>query len=157
MRAYQICTNCAMDTTDAKIVFDEKGMCDHCYNYYKNILPKWQHGKNHEQELANLLQKIKEYGKGKPYDCMIGLSGGLDSSYLAYAAVKLWGLRPKFLSIDTHWNLPIADENVRKITNSLGIELETIAVDWEELKDLHIAFFKSQLPNQDTPQRRPLN
>ena len=83
---------------------------------------------------------------------MIGISGGLDSSYLAYAAIKLWGLRPKFISVDTHWNLPVANENIQKLQNGLGIEVETITIDWEELKDLQIAYLKSQVPYQDTPQ-----
>ena len=152
MLEYQICTNCVMDTSDSKIVFDENGMCDHCHNYYENILPHWQHGNNSAQELEKTLNEIKEYGKDKPFDCLIGVSGGLDSSYLAYAAVKLWGLRPKFISIDTHWNLPVADENIQKLADGLGIEIETITVDWDEQKDLQIAYFKSQVPYQDSPQ-----
>ena len=148
---YQICTNCVMDTSDSLIEFDEKGMCDHCRNYYENILPDWQYGNNND-ELERLLREIKESGKNKAYDCMIGLSGGLDSSYLTYAAVELWGLRPKIISIDTHWNLPVADENIQKLIDGLGIDVETITIDWEELKDLQIAFFRSQVPYQDTPQ-----
>jgi N-acetyl sugar amidotransferase len=141
-----------MDTSDSLINFDDKGVCDHCRNYYDNILPDWQHGKHGAQKLEKLLGEIKRHGKDKPYDCMMGLSGGLDSSYLAYAAVKLWGLRPKFINIDTHWNMPVADENIRKLVKGLDIELETIVVDWEELKDLQVAYFKSQVPYQDNPQ-----
>ena len=151
-REYQVCTNCVMDTSDSLIKFDENGMCDHCHNYYENILPNWQHGRHSSEELNRLLLEIKKKGKDKKYDCMIGVSGGLDSSYLSYAAVKLWGLRPKFISINTHWNLPVADDNIRKLAYGLGIEIETIVIDWEELKDLQLAFFKAQVPYQDIPQ-----
>jgi len=151
-REYQACSNCVMDTSDSLIRFDENGVCDHCRNYYDNILPNWQYGNNGKAELEKLLQEIREYGKGKQYDCMIGLSGGLDSSYLAYAAVGLWGLRPKFINIDTHWNMPVADENISKLRDGLGVDIETIVIDWEEQKDLHIAFLKSQVPYQDIPQ-----
>jgi len=141
-----------MDTSDSLIRFDEDGVCDHCRNYYDNILPNWQYGNNCKAELDKLLLDIREQGEGKQYDCMIGLSGGLDSSYLAYSAVRLWGLRPKFIHVDTHWSMPVASENISKLKDGLGIEVETITVDWGELKDLQIAFFKSQVPYQDIPQ-----
>lgn len=149
---HQTCTSCMMDTSDSHITFDEKGVCDHCRNYYEHILPNWKQCLQNKQALEDILHKIKEYGKGKPFDCMIGLSGGLDSSYLAYAAVKLWGLRPKFISIDTHWALPVAESNIQRLVKGLGIEVETIVIDWDELKDLQIAFLKSQVSNQDHPQ-----
>ena len=82
-RAYQICSNCVMDTTDSKIVFDEKGVCDHCSSYYSDILPNWQPDRNREDELEKISAQIREEGKGKEYDCIIGMSGGTDSSYLA--------------------------------------------------------------------------
>ena len=98
-RAYQVCTNCVMDTSDSKIVFDEKGMCDHCHNFYENIQPNWN-PQGDSDALNKLIAKIKATGKGKRYDCLIGLSGGVDSSYVAYSAVKKWGLRPLiFLSV----------------------------------------------------------
>jgi len=151
-REYRICTNCVMDTSDSLIRFDENGMCDHCHNYYESILPGWQHGMNSAAELEKILSVTKDYGKDKTFDCLMGISGGLDSSYLAYTAVKKWGLRPKFISIDTHWNLPVADENIQKITEGLGVEIERITVDWPEQKDLHKAFLKSGVPYQDNPQ-----
>ena len=86
MKEKRVCSNCVMDTTDSKIFFDEKGVCDHCNNYYKNILKKWSPNKNREQELEDIARKIREDGKGKEYDCIIGLSGGMDSSYLTYVA-----------------------------------------------------------------------
>lgn len=141
-----------MDTSDSKIVFDDKGVCDHCKNYYENILPTWNHGEGHQNQLDEMLERIRRQGDGKKYDCLLGLSGGLDSSYLAYIAVKKWELRPKFISINTGWNLTVADENIEKLKNALGIEVETITVDWESLKELHRAYFYSQVPYQDNPQ-----
>lgn len=151
-REYQVCTNCVMDTTDPEIKFDENGRCDFCDNYYNSILPNWHTDEVGVKELRNIAGKIKKDGKGKKYDCIIGLSGGVDSSYLAYIAKVKLGLRPLMLSIDTGWNLNVANENVNKLIEVLDLDLETITVDWEEMKDLQVAFFKSQVPYQDTPQ-----
>ena len=89
-RKYQRCTHCVMDTTDKDIVFDENGVCNRCREYESRILPWWNHGKGHEDELANIVSAIKKSGEGKDFDCLIGLSGGLDSTYLLHMAVKEW-------------------------------------------------------------------
>ena len=151
-REYKVCTNCVMDTTDPEIKFDDNGRCDFCDNYYNSILPSWHPDEVGAKELQGISEKIKKDGEGKKYDCIIGLSGGVDSSYLAYIAKKKLGLRPLMLSIDTGWNLNIANENVDNLIKTLNIDLKTIVVDWEEMKDLQVAFFKSQVPYQDTPQ-----
>ena len=151
-RQYQICTNCVMDTTDPQIKFDENGMCDFCYNYYNSILPSWHTDEIGEKELQRITEKMKKDGKGKEYDCIIGISGGVDSSYLAYIAKEKLGLRPLLLSIDTGWNLNVANDNLDNLIKVLNLDLKIITVDWEEMKDLQLAFFKSQVPYQDTPQ-----
>lgn len=151
-REYQVCTNCAMDTTDSKIVFDEKGMCDHCNNFYDNIKPNWHPDEIGAKGLKEIVDKIKEDGKGKKYDCIIGLSGGVDSSYLAYYAVKVLGLRPLLFACDTGWNLNVAVNNVEKITKGLNIPLYTEIVNWNEMRDLQLAFLKAQVPYQDLAQ-----
>lgn len=148
-REYQICTNCVMDTTDSKIIFDENGVCDHCNNYYNNLLPNWHPDERGAKELKKILEEIKSYGKGKKYDCIIGLSGGVDSSYLLYMAVEKWGLRPIVLAVDTGWNTDIAKNNINKIVNGLQVDLHRIVVDWEEMKDLQLAYLKSQIASQD--------
>lgn len=148
---YQVCTNCVMDTTDPEITFDENGRCDYCDNYYKKILPSWD-PEGGKEKLKELTEKIKKAGRGKKYDCIIGLSGGVDSSYLAYYAKEVLGLRPLMLTVDTGWNLNVANENVYKIIRKLGIDLETVVVDWEEMKDIQIAFLKAQVPYQDLTQ-----
>ena len=87
---YRVCSNCVMDTSDSRIVFDEKGVCDHCRNFYENIKPNWDTGDAGQSKLNELLARIKRDGAGKKYDCLIGLSGGMDSSYVAYMAVREW-------------------------------------------------------------------
>lgn len=148
---YQICTNCVMDTTDPEIKFDSNGRCDYCDNYYNKILPSWNPEGKAEQ-LNKIVKKIKKSGKGKKYDCIIGLSGGVDSSYLVYYAKAKLGLRPLIISVDTGWNLNIANKNIDKIIKKLNLDVETIIVDWEEMKDLQRAFLKSQVPYQDLVQ-----
>ncbi len=152
MDKYQVCTNCVMDTTDPDIRFDENGRCDHCNNFYNVILPSWHTDEKGYQQLTALAEKIKLDGKGKKYDCLIGLSGGLDSSYLTYLAVEKLGLRPLTFSVDTGWNLNIANENVDKVIKGLNLDMVTLTVDWEEMRDLQLAFFESQVPYQDFPQ-----
>ena len=151
-RDYQVCTNCVMDTSDSMIQFDEKGVCDHCRNYYNNILPNWHPDETGKKQLDQIVETIKKDGKGKKHDCIIGLSGGVDSSYLAYYAKEILGLRPLIFSVDTGWNLNVAVENIEKVVRGLNAELYTEIVDWNEMKDLQLAYFKAQVPYQDTPQ-----
>ena len=151
-KEYRICNNCIMDTSDSLIEFDENGMCDHCHNFYENIQPSWHPNEEGERLLAPVIEKIKRTGKKKEYDCIIGLSGGLDSSYVAYYATQKLGLRPLLLHVDAGWNTPVSINNVKCMVDGLGLDLETFVVDWEEMKDLQLAFLKSQVPDADTPQ-----
>ncbi|PWM75805.1 MAG: LPS biosynthesis protein [Bacillota bacterium] len=151
-REFQRCTNCVMDTTDSAITFDENGVCDFCNDYYKNILPSWHVDEESRAQMLAVAEKIKKKGKNKKYDCIIGMSGGVDSSYLCYVAKEVMGLRPLLYSMDTGWNLQIADENIDKIVKALDLDIVTETVDWDEMKDLQLAFFKSQVPYQDLPQ-----
>ena len=122
-RNYQICTSCVMDTSDENIVFDENGVCQRCNEFKQRILPEWNYGKGHEKELEALLGEIKRKGKDKEFDCILGLSGGLDSSYMLHLAVKEWGLRPFVFHIDAGWNLPVAESNIKKLTEKLDVKL----------------------------------
>ena len=151
-REYQICSNCVMDTSDEDIVFDEHGVCMRCNEYKKRILPEWNYGKGHEEELKSLLADIKRKGRGKKYDCILGFSGGLDSSYMLHLAVKEWGLRPFVFHIDAGWNLPVAEENIRKITTKLGVELHIEKMDWNEMREMQLAWFRTGLEALDAPQ-----
>jgi N-acetyl sugar amidotransferase len=141
-----------MDTTDPKITFDEKGECDYCRNYKKNILPTWHPDDQGWRDLEPIINKIKEDGKKKDHDCLIGLSGGVDSSYVAYVAKEKFGLRPMLFHVDAGWNSQEAVNNIEKLVDGLGLDLYTEVINWEEMKDLQLAFFKAQVPHIDTPQ-----
>ncbi|MCM1224569.1 MAG: LPS biosynthesis protein, partial [Lachnospiraceae bacterium] len=141
-----------MDTTDSKIVFDENGVCDHCNNFDKNIKPLWDSNTNRFEELEELADKIREAGKGRDYDCILGLSGGADSSYLAYIAKEVMHLRPLAFVVDTGWNLNVAVENIEKIVKGLELDMYTEVVNWKEMSDLQLSFFKAQISSQDFPQ-----
>ncbi|HET8550504.1 MAG TPA: hypothetical protein VFL57_20980, partial [Bryobacteraceae bacterium] len=103
-RPYQICTNCIMDTSDSHITFDEKGWCDYCENFYRNIVPVWHPNEHGAELLAGITRKIKAAGRRRDYDCLIGMSGGVDSSYVAYLAKARLGLRPLLFHVDGGWN-----------------------------------------------------
>lgn len=151
-RKYQVCSRCVMDTTDTDIQFDEHGVCQRCREYEERILPDWNHGKGHVAELQELINKIKKSGEGKKYDCILGLSGGLDSTYMLHLAVKEWGLRPFVFHIDCGWNLPVAEENIRKVCNGLGVELHIEKMDWNELREMQLAWFRTGMEMLDAPQ-----
>lgn len=151
-REYQVCTNCVMDTTDSMIVFDERGYCDHCNTFYKDILPNWHTDERGQKKLNDLAERIKLEGNGKEFDCIIGVSGGIDSSYLTYVAKEKMGLRPLVFHVDAGWNSQIAVNNIEKLVDRLGLDLYTEVIDWEEMRDLQLAYFKSGVPHLDTPQ-----
>lgn len=151
-RKYQICKCCVMDTSDADIVFDDNGVCMRCNEYNNRILPQWNYGEGHEEELNTLLAEIKRKGQGKQYDCILGLSGGLDSSYMLHLAVKEWGLRPFVFHIDAGWNLPVAEENIKRLTEKLGVELHVEKMNWDEMREMQLAWLRTGLEMLDAPQ-----
>ena len=149
---YKICKKTIMDTSDPNIIFNENGESDYYTNFIKIIKPSWKTGDDGFQELIKTAQKIKKDGKNRDFDCIIGLSGGLDSSYTAYVAKEIMGLRPLLFHVDAGWNTDQAVSNIEKICNGLGLDLYTEVVNWEEMKDLQVAFLKSQISDQDLPQ-----
>ena len=151
-RPYQICTNCVMDTTDSVIVFDERGFCDHCNTFYRHIQPNWHTDERGKKALEALVDKIKHAGKGREFDCIIGVSGGIDSSYLTYVAKEHLNLRPLVFHVDAGWNSQEAVNNIEKLVDKLDLDLYTEVIDWEEMRDLQLAFIKSGVPHIDTPQ-----
>ncbi len=144
MKKYQICTRCVMDTTDPDIEFDENEICNHCKNHYEVAKKKVMHVSDSNIELDKIINKIKEDGKGKKYECIMGLSGGVDSSYVAYLANK-YELRPLAVHLDNGWNSEIGDKNINNIVSILGLDFYKYQVDWEEFKDLQRSFFKSSV------------
>jgi N-acetyl sugar amidotransferase len=151
-RTYRVCENCIMNETDANITFDTRGWCDYCNNYYKTILPAWHTDDRGTKILAKMADKIKRAGREREHDCLIGLSGGVDSSYVTYVAKQQLGLRPLLLHVDTGWNSQEAANNIERLVDGLGVDLHTEVVNWREMQDLQLAFFRAQVPHLDTPQ-----
>jgi N-acetyl sugar amidotransferase len=141
-----------MDTTDSNITFDARGWCDYCNNYYQNILTDWHPDEVGARELAQDVDAMRRHGQGRDHDCVIGISGGVDSSYVAYLAKERLGLRPLLLHVDAGWNSQEAVNNIEKLVDGLGLDLHTEVVDWLEMRDLQLAFFKANVPHLDTPQ-----
>jgi N-acetyl sugar amidotransferase len=149
---YQICSKTIMDTSDPNIVFDENGVSDYFHNYEKFILPHWNNDDRSLDKLMKIAERIRKVRKGKDFDCILGLSGGLDSSYTAYVAKEIMGLRPLLFHVDAGWNTKQSVSNIEKLVNGLNLDLYTEVIDWEEMKDLQVSFLKSQIADQDIPQ-----
>jgi N-acetyl sugar amidotransferase len=141
-----------MDTSDSNITFDARGWCDYCNNFHHNILPNWHTDARGEAEIMRQVDRIKRDGRGRDHDCLLGISGGVDSSYLAYLAKEKFGLRPLIFHVDAGWNSQQAVNNIEKVVDGLGLDLHTEVVNWLEMKDLQLAFFKAHVPHLDTPQ-----
>jgi N-acetyl sugar amidotransferase len=144
-KSYQVCTRCVMDTSAIDISFDEHGVCDYCTEFLErsgHILRK--NPIQRAQELNGFVANVKAEGKGKPYDCIIGVSGGVDSSWVLVQAVKL-GLRPLAVHMDNGWNSELAQNNIANLVRGLGIDLYTHVIDWNEYKTLMQAFFDANV------------
>jgi N-acetyl sugar amidotransferase len=152
MSLIKTCSRCVMDQTDSHITFDAAGVCDHCRTFDTQVLPNWHTDVRGERELALLIEKIKASGQGKDFDCIIGMSGGIDSSYLTYLAKEKFGLRPLVFHVDAGWNSQEAVNNIEKLVDGLGLDLYTEVIDWEEMRNLQLAFFKSGVSHIDSPQ-----
>ena len=148
----KICTKTVMDSSDPNIIFDENGVSDYYYNYVNKILPSWDTSSKGYEELLKIAHKIKSKSKNKPFDCIIGMSGGLDSSYALYIAKEVMGLRPLVFHVDAGWNTDQAVGNIEKMIEGLNLDLYTDVINWEEVKDLQKSFLKSQIPDQDLVQ-----
>jgi N-acetyl sugar amidotransferase len=147
-----VCRNCVMDSTDSSIMFNRDGVCDHCVTYYNHTKPNWHTDERGNKELSDVVSRIKSDGVDKDFDCIIGMSGGIDSSYLTYIAKEQFGLRPLVFHVDAGWNSQEAVNNIEKLVDKLELDLYTEVIDWEEMKDLQLAFFKSGVSHIDAPQ-----
>jgi N-acetyl sugar amidotransferase len=139
-----------MDTTDPDIVFDNEGVCNHCHAYDLLTKEHYLGGESGKHKLGEIVKKIKQAGTERDYDCIIGVSGGVDSSYVAYL-VKELGLRPLAVHLDNGWDSELAVKNIEQLLKFLGIELYTHVIDWEEFKDLQLAFLKASTPDSEIP------
>jgi aminotransferase len=141
-----------MDTSDPEIVFDDRGICNHCRLAERRLQRDWHPDKRGRAMLETLATAIRGYGRDKEYDSIIGISGGVDSSYLLHMARRVMGLRPLAVHVDAGWDAEIAAKNIESLITALDVDLFTYVVDWEEIKDLQLAFLKSSVANQDIPQ-----
>jgi len=148
---YKTCSRCVMDETDANIRFDEHGVCNHCHKFDEVQSLQLFTGVDGNTRLQSIIDKIKKEGAGKEYDCIIGLSGGVDSSYLA-VKIKDFGLRPLVVHVDAGWNSELAVSNIEKIIKYCGYDLHTHVMNWEEMRDLQLSYMKAAVANQDVPQ-----
>ena len=151
MTTYRQCVRCVMDTSDPCIAFDEAGRCNHCIDFFTRLRRDLHPDGTGARLLAEHAERIRADGRGRSYDCLVGISGGIDSSYLVLKLRGL-GLRPLAVHIDGGWNSEIAVGNIQRLVATLGIDLCTHVVDWEEMRDLQLAFLRSGVPNQDIPQ-----
>lgn len=150
-KQYQQCCRCVMDTSDPEIFFDTDGVCNHCVEFSRVAEAGWFPNEEGEARWSSMVEKIKITGHGRDYDCILGLSGGVDSSFLALK-VKEYGLRPLVVHVDAGWNSELAVNNIDAIIQYCNYDLHTHVVDWDEMRELQLAFLKSGVSNQDVPQ-----
>jgi len=148
---YQVCTYCVMDTSDPDISFDANGRCNHCRDFESLRGTVWFPNDVGARRLERMIEQVKDEGTGRDYDCVLGLSGGIDSSYLALKAHE-WGLRPLVVHVDAGWNSELAVQNIERIVKHCGYELHTHVVNWEDMRELQLSYLRAAVANQDVPQ-----
>lgn len=146
------CTFCVMDESNPAITFDAEGRCNCCRDALRRRPFEWWPGPEGQARMQALVATLKEQGRGKPYDAMIGLSGGVDSAYLAHVAVRELGLRVLAVHVDGGWNSEPAVRNIETLVRQLDLDLHTHVVEWQEMRDLQVAFLRASVLNQDIPQ-----
>ena len=153
IRNKKICNNCVMDTSSPDIKFNKNGICNYCITY-KNKIGNSLNNNNKETQLEKIISKIRNFRikKNLKYDCLIGISGGLDSSYLVYYLVEKLGIKPLLFHVDAGWNSSISSNNIQKLVDKLDLDLITEVINWNEMRDLHLSYFKSGVPSLDTIQ-----
>jgi N-acetyl sugar amidotransferase len=149
--SYKICTKCVMDTSVPDIRFDVDGVCNYCLAAKNRLKSDLFIGPDHAGKLEELISTIRRDGVGKPYDCIIGVSGGVDSSYTAWLVKRHYGLRPLAVHLDNGWNSELAVQNIERLLKTLEIHLQTHVIDWEEFRDRQLSFLKSSIANSEIP------
>ncbi len=149
---YQICSKTVMDTSDPGITFDEDGISNHYWDFQNFVKPKWINDERGINNLKKQIQKIKKDNKGNDFDCLLGLSGGVDSSYLLHKVVTEFDLRPLVFHVDGGWNSEIAVNNINVLIDKLNLDLYTEVINWEEMRDFQLSMFESGVPHIDVPQ-----
>lgn len=149
---YQICTKTVMDTSDPTIVFDADGISNHYWDFERIVKPNWQTGASGRAQLEQMVKEMKAAGQGRDFDCLMGLSGGADSSYMLHKMVTEFGLRPLVFHVDGGWNSEVAVNNINGLIDKLDLDLYTEVINWQEMRDFQLAMFKSGVPHLDIPQ-----
>jgi N-acetyl sugar amidotransferase len=146
----RVCSRCVMSTTDPDITFDAAGRCNHCTDYLDRLANLTYEPGRSEAELEAIVEGVRAAGRGKDYDCVVGMSGGIDSSYAAYV-VKSLGLRPLAVHMDNGWDSDTAARNIKNVARTLGIDYQSVVLDWEEFRDLQLSFLRASVPEIETP------
>jgi N-acetyl sugar amidotransferase len=146
----RVCTRCVMSTTDPDITFDAEGRCNHCTDYFERMANLTYRPGVSDRELEVVVDRIKAAGRGKEYDCVMGMSGGIDSSYAVYVAKNL-GLRPLAVHMDNGWDSDTAARNIKNVARTLGVDYQSVVLDWEEFRDLQLSFLRASVPEIETP------
>ena len=149
-KVYQICKRCVMDTSDPEITFDKKGNCNHCDDFFKKYKNKIYHGEESDRQLEIIVNKIKNTKGKNKYDCLIGMSGGVDSSYVAYKTVQL-GLNPLAVHVDNGWDSEESVKNIKNVCNKLNIDYQSYVLNWEAFKDIQLSILKSSIVEVEIP------
>jgi N-acetyl sugar amidotransferase len=148
----RVCTFCVMDSTHPGLEFDAAGQCSGCRDALARRPHEWWPGEAGQRKLASMVSALRQAGRGRPYDVMLGLSGGIDSAYLAHLAVRELGLRVLAVHVDGGWNSEPAVRNIESLVRALDLDLHTYVVEWQEMRDLQLAFLRASVLNQDIPQ-----
>lgn len=148
---YQVCSKTVMDTSDPSITFDNNGISNHFWDFDRIISQKFNNGDDNNEALYKITDTIKKEGRNQEFDCILGLSGGLDSSYMLHSVCNL-GLRPLVFHVDAGWNTERAVSNINKLVEKLNLELYTEVINWEEVRQFQLAMFKSGVPHLDIVQ-----
>lgn len=146
----RVCTRCVMSDTDPDITFDAEGRCNHCTYYFERLASLIYNEQTSEKELATIVNRIRSAGQQKEYDCVMGISGGVDSCYAVYVA-KSQGLRPLAVHLDNGWDSDTSARNIKNVTQTLGVDYQSFVLDWEEFRDLQLAFLRASVPEIETP------
>ena len=147
---YRLCSRCVMDTSDPFITFSAQGHCNHCTDYFDRIARLTYQGERSDRDLEAIAEMIRRAGKGRDYDCVVGISGGVDSCYSAYV-IKQLGLRPLAVHLDNGWNSDTAVKNIKRVAEGLGIDYQSYVLDWDEFRDIQLAFLRASVPEVETP------
>jgi len=149
---YQICIKTVLDTSYPGLTFDADGVCSQYWDFQNVVKPNWHPDAAGRKVLEQRVEEIRRAGRGQDFDCLLGLSGGVDSSYMLHMMVREFGLRPLVFHVDGGWNSELSVHNIHVLVDKLGLDLYTEVINWEEMRDFQLAWFKSGVPHLDIPQ-----